>query len=100
MATIVYKSLNPTQFRLSNNKVIYLAVGGVLNFISDTDYTMLMNEYGDFILKRVLSDKNPHGCFILSDKAINAKAQSNEVGDEFKDNSAPIKVKRGRKAKK
>lgn len=111
MATIIKKGTSDSCFRLKNNKVITLkasfGAGDILNVIPDEDYEELMNEYGAFISKRVITDKHPLGCFIISENKKKAKDQSKEVG-EVKDNSAPINLdelnleapkKRGRKAK-
>ena len=92
MTTIVKKGTCPSIFRLRSGKIITLEVSPVLNFIDDVSFEDLMVEYGNFIKERVISDKNPNGCFIIGVKPENAKAQDVEVGEEIKDNSAPIEV--------
>lgn len=99
MATIVKKGTNPSAFKLKNGKTILLQVGGILNVIPDEDFDALMKEYGSFITPRIISDKNPMGCFIVSDKREDAKDMSNEIGDEIKDNSAPVEIKKSKKKK-
>lgn len=101
MATIIKKGTNPSSFRLSNGKVITLEVGfnggQYLNIIKDADFELLMKEYGGFITPRILSDKNPGGCFIVSESKAYAEDMNKEVG-EIKDKSAPIEIKkRGRR---
>lgn len=102
MATIIKKGTNPSAFRLSNGKVITLQVGiaggNYLNIIKDEDFDLLMKEYGSFINPRIISDKNPWGCFIISDSRSYAEDMNKEVG-EIKDASAPIELpkKRGRR---
>lgn len=99
MATIVKKGTNPSLFKLKSGKKVLLEVGGILNVIPDDVYDELMSEYGSFILPRVVSDKNPCGCFIISEKKEVAKDMSNEIGDEIKDNSAPVEIKKTKKRK-
>lgn len=102
MATIIKKGTNPSSFRLSTGKVITLQVGAgggqFLNIISDNDFELLMKEYGGFINPRILSDKNPGGCFIISENRSYAADMSKEVG-EIKDGSALMELpkKRGRR---
>lgn len=102
MATIIKKGTNPSCFKLSNGKIIKLEVGvaggNYLNIISDADFSQLMEEYGSFIRPRILSDKNPGGCFIISESLSYAKDMNKEVG-EIKDASAPIELpkRRGRR---
>ena len=99
MATIVKKGTNPSALKLRNGKTIMLQVGGILNVIPDEDFDDLMKEYGSFITPRIISDKNPMGCFIVSDKREVAKDMSNEIGEEIKDNSAPVEIKKSKKRK-
>lgn len=99
MVTIVKKGTNPSAFKLKNGKLIVLEAGGILNTIKDEDFDDLMKEYGSFVSQRIVSDKNPCGCFIISDKRQYAADMSNEIGDEIKDNSAPIEVKKQKKRK-
>ena len=99
MATIVKKGTNPSAFKLKSGKTVVLEVGGMLNIIPDDVYDELMKEYGSFITPRIVSDKNPCGCFIISEKREVAKDMSNEIGDEIKDNSAPVEIKKSKKRK-
>lgn len=92
MTTIVKKGTNAQVFRLKSGKVVLLEVSPVLNHLEDKDFDELMSEFGAFIKERVISDKNPHGCFIIQDNREDAKAQDTEVGDEIKDASAPVEV--------
>lgn len=96
MPTIIKKGTNPSAFRLKNGKTILISVekggGDVLNFISEDDFKALMREYGSFIAPRIISDKNPHGCFIISAESAFAKDMGSEIGDEIKDNSAPVEI--------
>ena len=92
MPTIVKKGTCPSIFRLRSGKIVTLDVSPVLNFIDDTTFEELMIEYGHFIKERIISDKNPNGCFIFGIKPESAKAQDKEVGNEIKDYSAPIEV--------
>lgn len=92
MPTIVKKGTNPSVFNLRNGKKIRLDVSPVLNVISDDDFSVLMKEYGNFINERRIDDKNPDGCFIIHDNKADATAHDAEIGEEIKDNSAPIEV--------
>lgn len=100
MPTIVKKGTNPSAFRLSNGKVITLQVGAgggqFLNVIQDCDFELLMKEYSSFILPRVITDKNPHGCFIIHDSSSYVRDMSQEVG-EIKDGSAQIDISKVKK---
>lgn len=103
MATIIKKGTNPSSFLLKNRKVITLKPD-ILTVVKEDDFEDLMREYGNFIEPRIISDKNPSGCFIISQKgnsADNAYASdmSKEVG-KVKDASARIEVKAPKKAKK
>ena len=69
------------------------------NVISDADYDALMAEYGTFIKPRIISDKNPDGCFIVHNSDAAARAQSAEIGDK-KDASAPIVIENKNKKTK
>lgn len=92
MPTIVKKGTNSSVFKLRNGKKIILAVSPVLNIISDDDFSALMKEYGNFINERRIDDKNPGGCFIIHDEKADATAHDAEIGEEIKDNSAPVEI--------
>jgi hypothetical protein len=104
MPTIIKKGTNPSAFRLASGKNVVLRVGAgggdFLNILSDSDYEMLMKEYGNFITPRIISDKNPRGCFIISETIAKAQDMGKEIGSEIKDNSAPIEVETKKKSKK
>ncbi|MBR2771618.1 MAG: hypothetical protein IKD78_06350 [Bacteroidales bacterium] len=72
----------------------------VMCTLTDEIYDALMGEYGRFIKERVITDKNPAGCFILHDKREYAAGQSAEIADEITDPSAPIKVPQTPKRKR
>ncbi len=103
MAVIIKKGTNSSVFRLRNGKTIKINVapggGDLLNVISDADYDALMAEYGTFIKPRIISDKNPDGCFIVHNSEAAARAQSAEIGDK-KDASAPIVIENKNKKTK
>lgn len=96
MVTIVKKGTNPSAFSLKSGKTVLLEIG-LLNHIDDETYGELMAEYGNFINERRITDKNPMGCFLISDSASYVADQNKEIGDEIKDNSAPIEIKKTRK---
>ena len=93
MATIIKKGTNPSCFRLKGGKLITLRPDEIV-ILKEAEYEELMAEYGSFIMPRILTDKNPSGCYIVSTKAVKANDQSKEVG-KVKDGSAPIEVKSG-----
>ena len=95
MVTIVKKGTNSSVFVLRSGKTVRLAPAPVLNHIDDSLYDELMAEYGNFINERRVTDKNPMGCFLISDNASYVADQNKEIGDEIKDNSAPIEVTEG-----
>ena len=90
MVGIVYKSTAPIMFQLKG-KSIELKAEGIINIVSEEDYTQLMNLYGNFIKKRTFSESNPLGCFVIGKNEEYAKDMSEEIG-EVKDASAPIEV--------
>ena len=91
MPIIIKKGTNPSLFTLENGKKILLEVNNVLNYVSDEDFELLMNRYGAFLSERIISDKNPNGCFIVQNRKEDAKAQSKEVENDIpKDGSAPM----------
>lgn len=96
MPTIIKKGTNPSAFRLKSGKTIIINVerggGDILNFVSEGDFKALMYEYGSFIAPRIISDKNPDGCFIVSADRAMAHDMAAEIGEEIKDNSAPIQL--------
>ncbi len=100
MVTIVKKGLNDNRFPLKNGRVITIKGAGILNQIKEEDYNALMSEYSGFFAPRIISDKNPLGIFIVSKKASYAGDMSKEVGNEIKDNAAPVKVGGKKKNKK
>lgn len=104
MPTIIKKGTNNSAFRLKNGRTIVIRTGfgggDDLNILTERDFDDLMAEYGAFIKPRVLSDSNPNGCFIIHDRRDYAADMSREIGDEIKDNSAPIDLKIYRKKSK
>lgn len=91
MPIIIKKGTNASLFTLENGKKLLIEVNNVLNHVSDEDYEMLMRKYGAFLSERILSDKNPNGCFIVQNKKEDAKAQAKEVENDIpKDASAPM----------
>lgn len=104
MPTIIKKGTNNSAFRLRNGRTIVIRTGfgggDELNILSDADFDALMAEYGAFITPRVISDKNPNGCFIIHDKREHAKGLSIEIGDSITDRSAPLKMPTPKKKRK
>ncbi len=96
MPTIIKKGTNSSAFQLRSGKKIVIKVGDgggdFLNILTDAEYAELMKEYGNFIEPRIISDKNPNGCFIISNSSAHAQGFAAEVGDEIKDNSAQIEI--------
>lgn len=93
MATIIKKGTCASCFRLKSGRMIMLQPDVIVT-LKDAEYEELMKDYGSFIMPRILTDKNPSGCFIVSTKSAKAKDQSKEVG-KVKDGSSPIEVKEG-----
>lgn len=93
MATIIKKGTCASCFKLTSGKMIMLRPDEIV-VLKDGEYEELMKEYGSFITPRILTDKNPMGCFIVSTKSAVAKDQNKEVG-KVVDGSAPIEVKKG-----
>lgn len=92
MKTIVKMGTNPSGFRLSGGKFINLNVFPAVNDLTDSDFELLMKEYGHFIKERTYSDKNPTGCFVIHEKRNYAAEAAEENDGENKDGSAPIEV--------
>lgn len=99
MPSIVKKGTNKSAFKLISGKK-YVLYPGVITVLTDDEYNALMKEYGKFIMPRIISDKNPRGCFIVNDSKAKAEDMNKEIGDEIKDNSAPIEVDMRKKSKK
>lgn len=90
MPTIV-KYGKPARFVLKNKRVINLESSPVLNFVSDSDFESLMNEYGSFVKPRIFNEKtNPTGCFIISNKAEVAKDMTKEIKEIKEAESQPL----------
>lgn len=89
MQIIIKRGTNASSFALSNGRAVVLQPEPVMNEVADEDFGMLLKEYGSFIRPRVHNDKNPEGCFIISDKALYAFDQATEAG-KLKDGSAPV----------
>lgn len=109
MSSIIKKGTNASSFRLKDGTFIILQPD-LLVVLKDEVFNQLMSEYGSFINPRIISEKNPNGCFLVNEKSSYAKDMNKEVGI-VKDNSSQIEVtvgevskapakKRGRKAKK
>lgn len=100
---IIKKGTCDSAFRLKNghNLVLRVGAGGgdYLNIVSDADYECLLEQYGSFFKPRIRTDKNPTGCFIVSEKAGYAKDFSEEVG-KVEDGSAPIDIDKPVKKRK
>ena len=104
MVAIIKKGTNPSSFRLKtgSGRVITLQPD-ILTVVTDDNFEELMREYGSFIKPRIISDKNPSGCFIISQRGYGtdnsyANDMNKEVG-EIKDASAHIEVKAPAKSK-
>ncbi|MBO7714398.1 MAG: hypothetical protein J6S85_12555 [Methanobrevibacter sp.] len=98
MATIIKKGTCASSFRLSSGKV-FTFEPDVLKVLNKDEYEALMLEYGYFIKPRIISDKNPCGCFIVSDKITKAGDMDKEVG-KVEDKSSQVKAKKTTKGKK
>ncbi|MCH5201908.1 MAG: hypothetical protein J1F17_01750 [Oscillospiraceae bacterium] len=96
MPIIIKKGTCPSAFNLGNGRRVLLQVGegggDFLNIVSDKDFEDLMHEYGSFIQPRIRSEKNPNGCFIISDKKDYATDFGKEVG-KVRDGSSKIEIK-------
>lgn len=85
MSTIIKKGTNASAFRV-NNKVIVLKPN-IMTYISDEDMRELKRLWWGFIEPRIISEKNPLGCFIVSERSESyIRDMSKEIGD-IKDNS-------------
>lgn len=91
MTSIIKKGTNASAFKLSSRTIV--CDPNIITVITDDEYAELMNKYGNFIKERVLSDKNPGGCFILNNNKDKKYAEdmNKEVG-EVKDNSSRINL--------
>lgn len=89
MQIIIKRGTNASSFALSNGRAVVLQPEPAMNEVADEDFGRLLKEYGSFIRPRVHNNKNPEGCFIISDKALYAFDQATEAG-KLKDGSAPV----------
>jgi len=89
MPSIIKKGTSASQYDLSKRTVILEP--DILVVLSNNEFDELMNKYGSFIQPRILSDKNPSGCFIVNEKEANALSQNKEI-KKYKDKSAPVEV--------
>lgn len=94
---VIKRGMNGLDFPLKG-KVLSLKGEGYLNVVKDEDWEEAVAKFGDFINKRIVSDSNPNGVFIVKAQKESAVQESREA-DEFVDVSAPIK-KKGKKGKK
>ena len=92
MKEIIKRGQPANSFRLRCGKVITLLPDVVVE-VSDIDYSLLMAEYGQFILPRIWSEDNPDGCFIIREKT---EAEVIEIKEEPE---KVVKKKASRKAK-
>ena len=100
MATIIKKGTNPSAFRIKD-KVIVLEPD-VLTFISEEDMEELKHKWWGFIGPRVISEKNPLGCFIISERSLDYVDGMNKEVGKVEDGSSPLdgeKIKKKRKKK-
>ena len=88
MPTIIKKGTNPSSFRVRNKTIVLRP--NILTFVSDEDFMELKNKWWGFIGPRVISDKNPAGCFIISEKSENYTSGFNKEVGEVKDNSSKL----------
>lgn len=97
MPTIIKKGTNPSAFRLKD-KVLVLEPN-IITTIPQKEFEELKKEWWGFIGPRIITDKNPCGCFIVSDKGVDyAKGFNNEVGI-VEDGSAPVQIGKNKKKK-
>ena len=90
MPSIIKKGTNASSFTLENGKNIILHPD-LITVLSNSDFDLLMKEYGSFIRDRTLSDKNIFGCFIINDTRGKSLSQNKEIGT-LSDNSSPVEV--------
>lgn len=92
MKEIIKRGQPANSFRLRCGKVITL-LPDVAVEVSDEDYSLLMAEYGKFIMPRIWSELNPDGCFIIREKT---ESEIVEIKEESK---KIVKKKTSKKAK-
>ena len=98
MSTIIKKGTNPSAFRL-HDKVLVLEPN-VITVITEKEMDELKHKWWGFIEPRIITEKNPYGCFIISDKSINyADGFNREIG-KVEDGSMPIQTGKIKQKKK
>lgn len=98
MPTIVKKGTNPSAFRL--NKRTIICEPNVITVISDEEYAELKEKYGAFIEPRIITEKNPCGCFLVSERSQSYVSDMNKEVGEVKDNSARVDLDEEKAKKK
>lgn len=70
-------------YRGQDNTIIdgvFIKGQSILNFIQDSDWERIYNKYKGFFDKRIQTEKNPNGCFIVNINKEKASEQGKEAG--------------------
>ena len=92
MASIIKKGTNASVISIKGKN--YVLNPGIITYIEDGVFNDWLNNTGQgkFFASRIISDKNPGGCFAVHKSSSSANSISNEIG-EVKDASARIEIK-------
>jgi len=94
---VIKRGMNGLDFPLKG-KVLSLKGEGFLNQVDEKDWEEALALFGDFIKKRIVSDSNPSGVFIVRQDQKSAVQESKEA-EPFEDKAAPVKAKKKGKKK-
>ena len=98
MPTIIKKGTNPSAFRLKER--VLVLEPDVITVVSDKEMAELRSKWWGFIEPRIITEKNPSGCFIISERSVNyADGFNKEVG-KVEDGSTPIQMEKIKKKRK
>ena len=100
LATIIKKGTNPSAFQLS--KRVLVLEPDVITVVSEEEMAELKHKWWGFIGPRVITEKNPLGCFIIRERSLGYVDGMNKEVGKVEDGSTPLdgeKIKKKRKKK-
>ena len=83
--TVIYRGVEDTTI-----DTLLIKGNGQLNFFKDEDWERVKFRYRGYFEKRIQTDKNPSGMFIVSSSSNYSQAQFKEAGKDLLDINAKI----------
>lgn len=98
MPVIVKKGTNPSAFRLSKRTVV--CEPDIVTVITDEELAEIKQKFGGFLEPRIITEKNPFGCFIISERSTNYTEGFNKEVGKVEDGSTPLQMEKIKRKKR